>query len=149
MLCRLARTVLLGALCACDAPPQGQEPVAPKAAVKAAPASLSKQWSGELAEQCSKISHERFRRDGQDGAEFRHHYNRKLQTCFYLLTLASAGTLEKMLFDADSGELYGEFLGPAYFESPRDGVPQACRVESFYCASGREWGALAEPYMQD
>lgn len=27
--------------------------------------------------------------------------------------------------------------------------PKACRVESFYCASGGEWDVLVRPYMED
>ena len=82
-------------------------------------------------------------------AEFRNHYNAKLDTCFYLLTLVTSGSRKKMLFDVNGGELYGEYLGPAEFTSPVAERPKTCRVESFYCASGREWEVLVEPYMQD
>jgi hypothetical protein len=157
MLCRLALTLSLGAVCACDAPPPGPEPVAARAPEKAVPVPPSKQRAGELSEQCGKQSREQFRRawqdgkenaaDGKLGAEFTSHYNGKLNTCFYLLTVASANSLKKMLFDINGGELYGEYLGPAQAESPASGQPKICRVESFYCASAREWDVLVAPYM--
>jgi hypothetical protein len=72
-----------------------------------------------------------------------------LNTCFYLLTVASPATRRKMLFDINGGELYGEFLDAAVVDSPKPPMPKACRVESFYCASEREWHVLIEPYMED
>ena len=38
-------------------------------------------------------------------AEFTSHYNAKLNTCFYLLTVASGSTLKRMLFDVNGGEI--------------------------------------------
>jgi hypothetical protein len=159
MLCRLAFLTLLGAACACDAPPRDKEPVQPAVQGEAAPVSLSKQETDALSERCGKMSLEQFHRARKDGientadgkatAEFAHHYNTKLTTCFYLLTVSSSGTLNKMLFDINGGELYGEYLGPAIIESPADARPKTCRIESFYCASGREWDVLVEPYMQE
>lgn len=161
MLCRLALLTLLGALCACDAPPRSKESTPPAAQVdeKAPAAPLSKQQADELSEQCGKMSREQFRRawkegsentaEGETTAEFKNHYNPKLSTCFYLLTVASAGTLKKMLFDINGGELYGEYLGPAAVVSPPASFPKTCRVESLYCASGREWDVLVRPYMED
>lgn len=159
MLCRLALLTLLGAACACDAPPRDKEPAQPPVPGIAAPIPLSKQEAGALAEQCGKMSLEQFHRARKDGientpegkatAEFSHHYNAHLNVCFYLLTVSSPGTLRKMLFDINGGELYGEYLGPATIDSPAAARPKTCRIESFYCASGREWDVLAEPYMRD
>ena len=99
------------------------------------------------------MSREQFQHASQDErdktAEFAHHYNTKLNVCFYLLTVSSPGTLKKMIFDINGGELYGEFLGPAILESPAASRPKTCRIESFYCASAREWDVLSEPYMQE
>ena len=72
-----------------------------------------------------------------------------MDTCFYLLTVASPVTRKKMLFDINGGALYGEFLGAAVVDSPKPPMPKACRVESFYCASEREWLVLIESYMED
>ena len=159
MLCRLVLLMLLGAVSACDAPPRSKEPAAPKAQEKVVVPPLSRQQLYERSEQCGKMSREQFRRAWKDGteqtaegkttAEFVNHYNAKLSTCSYLLTVASAGTLKKILFDINGGELYGEFLGPAIVESPAVSRPKACRVESFYCASGGEWDVLVRPYMED
>jgi hypothetical protein len=148
MLRRLTLLMLLGAVSACDAPP-GKEPAQPAVQEKKA-AEPSTQQVEELSVQCEKKSRDQFRRDWQDGtpdgrtaAEFVSHYNVKRNTCFYLLTVASAGTRRQMLFDINDGEQYGEYLGPA------TGLPTTCRVESMYCASEREWGVLAGPYMEE
>lgn len=159
MLCRLALLMLLGAVCACDAPPRDQESTRPAAREQEPVIVLSKQQVDERSEQCGKMSRDQFRRawkdgtvntaDGQMTAEFANHYNAKLNTCFYLLTVASASTVKKMLFDIDGGELYGEYLGPAIIESPTAVFPKICRVEALYCASEREWQVLVGPYMED
>src|SRR5260221_1150156 len=117
MHCRWALLTFLGALAACDAR-QG-EPSRPPVIEKPAPASLSKQQLDDRSQQCAKISREQFRRAWKDGtentaegkltAEFASHYNAKLNTCFYLLAVSSPGTLKKMLFDINGGELYGEY----------------------------------------
>ncbi len=158
MLVRLPPLLLLGAVCACDAPPKGDEPAPAQVREQAAAAPLPKPPAGEPSEQCGQTSRDQFRRAWKDGmqgtaggratAEFTNHYHRKRDTCFYLLTVSSATTLKKMLFDIGTGELYGEFLGPAQFESPAAGMPETCRVESFYCASAREWDVLVAPYME-
>ena len=156
---RVALLVLLLAASACDAPPRGMEPAPPKTPVKEAANVLSKQQVAELSERCAKMSRDQFRRALKDGIEksadekltarFASHYNVKLNTCFYLLTVASGSTLKRMLFDVNGGELYGEYLGPAVVESPASGRPKACSLESFYCASAGEWEVLVRPYMED
>ena len=130
-----------------------------KAPEKAAAAPLSQQRADELSEQCGKMSHEQFRRAWKDGsentaqgkttAEFKSHYNSNLNTCFYLLTVASDSTLKKMLFDINGGELYGEYLGPAAAQPPTGSFPNTCRVEGLYCASAREWEVLVRAYFED
>ena len=159
MRCWCALLTLLGALAACDAPPRVEKPEPLKAPEKPAAAPLSRQQADERSAQCAKASREQFQRAWKDGkentvdgpltAEFTNHYNAKLNTCFYLLTVASAGTLKRMLFDVNGGELYGEYLGPAIIESPAASRPKTCRVESLYCASGGEWEVLVRPYMED
>jgi hypothetical protein len=160
---------LLGALAACDAP-RGTQPAQVKAEEKEVELVLSQQQVYELTEQCGKKSREEFRRawnegtvktaDGQMTAEFTNHYNVRLNSCFYLLTVshytagsdngsASASTLNKMLFDINEGERYGEYLGPATDESPPVKFPETCKVVSLNCASRREWEVLAGPYMED
>ena len=153
-----ALLTLFALLSACDPRPD-EKPAAPaKAEEKPAPAPLSKKQAGEFSAQCGKATLEQFRRGWKDGtevtvegettAQYASHYNAKLKTCFYLLTVASPATLKKMLFDVNGGELYGEFLGSPVVESPV-GRPKSCRVESFYCASGGEWDVLVRPYMED
>ena len=156
---RPAVLILLAVLSACDTPPRVEKPVLPSAPEKPAAAPLSKEQADERSAQCAKLSREQFQRGWKDGkedtadgpltAEFTNHYNTKLNTCFYLLTVSSAGTLKKMLFDVNGGELYGEYLGPPTIESPAASRPKTCRIESLYCASGREWDILAVSYMRD
>ena len=169
MLCRLVPLVFLGMLSACNAPPR-EKAAQPAVQEKKAPSALSRQQVYEKSEQCGKLSRDQFRRAWNDGtvdteegrmkAEFTSHYNQKLSACFYLLTVnhftktngrvaASPGTLKKMLFDVNGGELYGEYLGPAIIETPATSRPTTCRVESLYCASWREWEVLVESYMED
>jgi len=159
MLCRLALLALFVVVSACDAPPREKESASSQVQEKVAAAPLSKQQAGERAERCEKLSREQFRRAwgegivngdaGQMTAQFWDHYNAKLNTCFYLLSVVSAGSRKKMLFDVASGEQYGEYLGPVEFDSPAAERPKSCRVESFYCASGREWDVLVGPYMEE
>lgn len=167
---RLALWTLLGALGACDAPPRDAETMRPAARHEEPAAVLSKEQVREWSERCAKMSRDRFRRDWTDGsaqtadgrtaAEFSNYYNAKLDTCFYLLTVshsanddvqgsASAGTLSRMLFDIDTAELYGEYLGPAADGSPMDSFPTTCRLEALHCGSRREWEVLLDRYMQD
>lgn len=149
---RLALVMLLGLISACNAPQQDAVVVQPRAPAKAAPA-LSKQRIAELTEQCGKKAREEFRRGWKEDAkkaEFASHYNAKLNTCFYLLTVNhSTGALGKTLFDINGGEQYGEYLGPPTDESPPATHPASCRVEGFYCASRREWEVLVGPFMED
>ena len=169
MLCRMALLALLGAVSACNAPPD-KEPAQPAVAQMEKAPALSRERIAELTGQCEKTSREQFRRDwkngavstagGQATADFTSHYNAKLDTCFYLLTVnrpanqdspgsAAAGVLNMMLFDINDGEQYGEYLGPPDAGSPTAGMPAACRIESMYCASRREWEVLASSFMED
>ncbi len=155
MRCRLAMLTLLAAVSACDPSPRGKAAVQPSAREKEAVPALSKQQVEELSEQCGKTSRDQFRRDWKDGvapaadgqmtAGFSNHYNAKLNTCFYLLTVKQStnSALKIMLFDINDGEQYGEYLGPAA------GLPRICRIEGMYCASEREWEVLVRPYMED
>ena len=155
---RLALLTLLAALAACDPRPPVQQAAPPKVEENTAPAPLSRKQAGERSAQCGKSALEQFRRAWKDGtevtaegkttAQYASHYNATLNTCFYLLTIASPATLKKMLFDVNGGELYGEYLGSTVIESPV-GRPKTCRMESLYCASGGEWDVLVRPYMED
>lgn len=167
---RLALWTLLGALGACDAPPRGAATGQPAARHEEPAAVLSKEQVRARSEQCEKKTRDRFRRDwrdasaqtadGRTAAEFSSYYNAKLDTCFYLLTVshsanhdgqgsASAGILSRKLFDIDTAELYGEYLGPAADGSPTDSFPASCRLEALHCGSRREWDVLLERYMRD
>ena len=158
MLRRQALLTLLALLSACDPRPDEKPAPPPRAEEKPSPVTLSKKQAGELSARCGKATLEQFRRGWKDGtevtaegktiAEYASHYNARLKTCFYLLTVTSPATLKKMLFDVNGGELYGEFLGSTVVESPV-GRPKICRMESFYCASGGEWDVLVRPYMGD
>jgi hypothetical protein len=149
---RLALFILLGLVSACNAPQQNTVAVQPKAPAKVAPAP-SKERIADLTEQCGKKAREEFGRGWKEDTkkvEFASHYNAKLNTCFYLLTVSHpTGTLGRSLFDMNGGEQYGEYLGPAVDESPATKQPASCRVEGIYCASRREWEVLVGPFMED
>ena len=152
---RLPMLTLLGAVCACDAPPRDIEAKAlpPVVQVKQAAApSMPRLY--ELSEQCGKSSRDVFQRDWKDSiakasdghatVDITNHYNAKREICFTLLTV-NHGTdgLRKLLFDVNEREPYGEYLGPLA------GHPKTCRVEDLHCASSGEWDILVSPYMED
>jgi hypothetical protein len=155
MRCRPALLTLIAAVSACNPSPPGKAPAQPAAQEKEALPALSAQQLRERSEQCEKTAREQFQRDWKNGvvpaadglltADFSSHYNAKLNTCFYLLTVSHSAyaNLKIMLFDISDGEQYGEYSGPA------DGLPKTCRIEAIYCASQREWDVLARAYMED
>ena len=147
MLWRLAMLALLGAVIACNPRTHTAEP--PRAAPQEEPASvLSEQQVRERSEQCASASREAFQRDWKGAGDFAHHYNARLDTCFFLLTVESLETRSRKLFDVNERELYGEYLGPLADESPMKTSPAECRVAGFYCASGREWEVLVRNFME-
>jgi hypothetical protein len=149
---RLAMLALAGAVCACDAPPPAAAPVQPPAPQEPE-VKLSRQQLHERSGKCADKAREVFRRElpesAANTAEFAYHYNTKLDTCFGLLTVTHRETLSRKLLDVNENETYGEYLGLAAGESPPGAAPAVCRIESLYCASGREWEVLAEPYMRN
>jgi len=165
MVGRLAPLMLLGAVCACNAPEQAQPPVSPQVQQKPA-AVLSSNQIHERIESCAMRSRERFRDDASHGVAdaqgsvvFAQHYNIRLDTCFLLLTASSPenpggefGTspafVVRKLIDVNENELYGEYLGPPADTSPPGHVPTACEVMSMYCGSGREWEVLVRHFME-
>jgi len=160
---------VFGALVACEPPAQVNPPSPPPVEERATAPALSSKQRHELSERCENASREQFRREWQGGtvktgtgqmeAEFKSHYNSKLRSCFYLLTVtnypvrngdgrASPSSIRRMLFDIYETELYGEYAGLATAESLRASFPQKCRVISLYCASRREWEVLVEEFME-
>jgi len=158
MLWRLALLVIFAMFLAWYRPSPEQAPVLPPAREPALPV-LSEHQIVERAGQCEQASRGAFRREWQEGAvdaaggpitaDFKNHYDAKLDTCFYLLIVKRSGTLSKKLYDADTRELYGEYLGAAAIEPPPASQPKTCRVESLYCASEGEWDVLVTSYLRD
>lgn len=105
-----------------------------------------------MAAQCERKSADKFKRDwpareGGPAAEYSAHFNRKLQACFYVVTITDT-TRRKTLVDIGENEVYGEFRGAASADSPAAQVPDACQVEAMYCASEREWNVLVARYLE-
>jgi hypothetical protein len=170
MHCRLAAFSLAVALAACRPSAPAPEQVAvPAMAAEAAPLFTADQVR-ERSERCAKVTGDQFRRDwkesgaptpaGTTTADFASHYNARLDTCFYLLTVRHfpdaggqdgrpAETLSKFLVDIKYDEQYGVFMGPASVDSPRGRLPNQCRIDAMFCASEGEWNVLARAYMQD
>lgn len=154
MLSRLAILALLPAVCACDPRPPTTDAGPPAAPPGEPRVALSNAQARERSEECGRTSREVFQREwkeaaagaapGQPAVDFTNHYNAKLDTCFYLLTVNDAASgLRKMLFDVNEREPYGEYLGR------EAAFPATCRVEHLYCASSGEWDVLVSPYMED
>lgn len=151
---RLLTLVLLSGLAtACDAPRPPPPATAPTPTQsQPAPAPLTPQQQTDLAAQCERKSGERFRRDwpGRPAAEYSAHYNRKLKSCFYIVTITDTKR-SKSLVDIGENEVYGEYTGPLEAPgetTPAAQIPTACRVESMYCASEREWNVLVARYLE-
>jgi hypothetical protein len=146
---RLALLLLTAFVAACDAPRPPAPPAAP-APVQAQPAlaPLTEKQQTELAVQCERKSGERFRRErpGQ-AAEYSAHYNRKLNACFYLVTITESRRSRKLI-DIGENEVYGEYSGAVDADTPAAQVPNDCRVEAMYCSSEREWNVLVARYME-
>jgi hypothetical protein len=150
--CRLALVLVSGLVAACDAPrPPAVPPPTPQATVPAE-VPLSAQQQIELAAQCQHKSADKFQRDwpARDGgpmAEYSAHYNRKLKSCFYVVTITDTRR-SKTLIDVGENEIYGVYKGTVTADSPSGQVPDACQVEAMYCASEREWNVLVARYME-
>jgi hypothetical protein len=163
--------VLLAFICAVvawehrPAPRSEEMPAASLRPVPPAAPQASGQRLQEAVEQCARKSDEEFRKSWSPGlvhaggwseaAGFASHYNPKLDVCFYLVTvthyLSSSGVaalVQSMLFDANEGELYGEYSGPAAGGSPGQALPDSCRMTAFYCASKSEWDRVADSFME-
>jgi hypothetical protein len=140
---------LLGGLCACDAPQQARAPAPPPPPAQPV-AVLNEQQVQQRATQCESKARDRFQRDSKQViAEFAHHYHRKLDTCFYLLTVSHQDTRSRKLLDILENETYGEFRGQPGAEPQDNRHPDLCKVEAMYCASEREWEVLVRQFMED
>ena len=119
----------------------------------------------DLQERCGKRAEESFRRDWGEGikntdsgpmiADYRNHYNRKLNKCFVLLSVLTGQNKNKkeknggvsrsiMLYDINESRMYGNFL---QFEFGRP--PIQCHVFDKKCQSEDEWNSLVSPYMEE
>ena len=117
----------------------------------------------ELQERCGKRAEEFFKREygsgishtegGYSMSGYINHYNKKLNKCFFLLTLSDSPykgknksfstTIE--LFDINEQNEYGNF----YIRPQVDKFPIACKVVDKFCHSQAEWQALIKPYMEE
>jgi len=149
--------------------PRVEETAAPVAQELPAATKPTAEALAAAAAKCARKSAEEFRRAWGEGtvssetwteaAAYASHYNARMETCFYLLTIArrqpstvqGAGApllTRKMLFDVNEGELYGEYRGPETGGAPGSELPATCRVVGLYCASRREWDRLADAFME-
>jgi hypothetical protein len=150
--CRLALVLVSGLIAACDAPRPAEIPPAPAPTKMPAEVPLSAQQQNELAAQCQRKSADKFQRDwpARDGgplAEYNANFNRKLKSCFYVVTITDTKR-RRTLIDIGENEVYGEFSGGVDADTPAAQVPTDCRVEAMYCASEREWNVLVARYME-
>jgi hypothetical protein len=137
--------LLCATIAACEAP-SNVAVAPPQSPPQPAAAELSQEQVVSLTAKCTQASRDKFRREAAN-ASYAHHYNARMQSCFYLVTVADS-TISKKLYDIGENELYGEYLGPQNYETPSEGLPTTCRVEAMHCASEREWNVLVAQYME-
>jgi len=121
----------------------------------------------ELQERCGKLTKNAFEREwGRDGvvnnedsrmlANYRNHYNAKLNKCFYLQSVAifpkskEQGISEEvLLYDLNENKAYGYFHRMRKYGSGAPEAPDNCHVLENYCRSDNEWESLIKPYMEE
>jgi hypothetical protein len=151
-------------------------------------AASTKKEEYELQERCSKQAEEFFVRQygtrteptptGWARRDYAHHYNRKLNRCFILVTekyfiekeksrqiFGPAGAensrqIFKNLYDVIDGKHYANFYARTMIEEPETGLlydrdllkkPLSCMVIVLdrECESEVEWDRLVKPYMEE
>jgi len=115
----------------------------------------------EFQEQCGKSADKFFGRAIENGfrsddkktetMDYRHHYNRKLNKCFILVTTTilpkfkdETVVLFKELLDISEMKAYGEI-----FAEKNGNKPFGCKVLERFCHSEGEWDSLVKPYMEE
>jgi hypothetical protein len=115
----------------------------------------------ELQERCGKRAAEYFKQEYGSGIKdngdvvemtnYKNHYNKKLNSCFILLTSKSVpykdekrgiSTL-KILYDLNEHQEYAVFFNINKINKP------ICRTMDKPCNSEDEWDAIAKPYMEE
>lgn len=120
----------------------------------------------ELSERCGKRVEEWFIREwGKTGivvtnetttaAEYRNHYNARMNKCFMLLTVqrlpnrsGKGPPFERrvILMDINESKEYGTLVVTKP-DAMRPSVISSCSVAAKHCEYEQEWGALIAPYM--
>lgn len=113
----------------------------------------------ELQERCGKATKAEFVKNyGESGmmsskfsntvADYKNHYNSKLNRCFYLLSTTylidkpDAVSLESTaLWDINESNLIGEYRS--------QGVKSHCEFKGIECKSKESFDALIKPYMEE
>jgi hypothetical protein len=121
----------------------------------------------ELQERCSKHAEDFFKRElnngvysdsyGTQNSTYANHYNRKLNKCFFLLSMRivphnidNRKKILKQLWDISEHHKYGTFR--ASIESTKfqkKYKTTECNVAEKTCHFEDEWDALVKPYMEE
>lgn len=88
---------------------------------------------------------------------YTHHYNKKLNKCFIVIsTLTPAESAsEEVLYDVNGHEVYGTYYRIGREDISlipvlnNDKAPEVCNLLGKQCRSSEEWHRLIEPSMQN
>lgn len=107
----------------------------------------------DLQEQCQKMSKKIFRKEYKDGVientkgmflyKYKHHYNKKLDKCFMLITEDGMSERYKKLLDVDENNSYGSVR----INNDRENM--GCYLLNKKCSSEEGWDSLVKPYMEE
>ena len=114
----------------------------------------------ELAERCAKRAEVTFKREWgnpisqSEGttttANYTNHYNKKLNTCIYLLTTVAVTPSTKRIFRLAALYDLNENRELATFEKDAaQSKPYNCLVQGAACRSRDEWDSLIHPFMTE
>lgn len=140
-----ALLLLCATIAACERPSPAAVAPPPPTSPPSAP-EPSQEQVVRLTDQCTQASRSKFSGEGTN-ASYSHHYNKRMKSCFYLVTVVDT-KVSKKLYEVVDDELYGEYLGPTDPDTPQAAIPTHCRVEAMHCASEREWNVLVARYME-
>lgn len=107
----------------------------------------------DLQEQCQKMSKKIFRKEYKDGVientkgmflyKYKHHYNKKLDKCFMLITEDGMSERYKKLLDVDENNSYGSVR----INNNRENM--GCYLLNKKCSSEEGWDSIVKPYMEE
>ena len=88
-----------------------------------------------------------FNKTANAWANYKNHYNSRLNKCYYLETTVFSFEDEQMstmsLWDLNENKQYGDYMKGPFSK------PLQCYVQTSSCKSEEEWRALIKPFMEE